>query len=274
MPVRPRPEDPADSLLLDDDGTALARMRLRDDAGTPVAAEVRPLPGAARSRVAAQARRDLAGYRLETSDEAVADALLAGGLRLHRAATDLRHVLADVPEPEALPAGWSLGDPGWDEDLAEGLAAAYGPGHPDGPWQAGDTEQVRAMFEAGKPVPPLLPASARLVDRAGRSAGHVLCAGPVPWTDDVCAWVLNLAVAPRAQGRGFGRALLTHALRGAREAGLPAVGLSVADGNPARRMYDAAGFRPYTRVLSVLLPLAADPLPDQRPAGVPAARRP
>ncbi|MCW3840499.1 GNAT family N-acetyltransferase [Micromonospora yasonensis] len=266
MPVRPHPEDPADSLLVADDGTALARLRLRDDAGTRVAAEVRPLPGTAVRLLAGQARRDLAGYRLETSDEDLADALVAGGLTLHRAATDMRHDLADVPAPVALPPGWSLGEPGWDDELVEGLAAAYGPGHPDGPWQASDTAEVRAMFDTGEPVPPLLPASARLVDPDGRSAGHVLCAGPVPWTEDVCAWVLNLAVAPRAQGRGFGRALLTHALRGAREAGLPAVGLSVADGNPARRMYDGAGFRPYTRVLTVLLPAPADP-PDAVPAG-------
>ncbi|MFG2058106.1 GNAT family N-acetyltransferase [Micromonospora sp. NPDC048930] len=258
MPVRPHPEDPADSLLVADDGTALARMRLRDDAGTSVAAEVRPEAGTALSRLAEQARRDLAGCRLETPDEGVAAALVAGGLTLHRAATDMRHDLAEVPPPVALPAGWSLGSPGWDDELAEGLAAAYGPGHPDGSWLASDTDEVRAMFDRGEPVPPLPPASARLVDPDGRSAGHVLCAGPVPWTEDVCAWVLNLAVAPRAQGCGFGRALLTHALRGAREAGLPAVGLSVADGNPARRMYDSAGFRPYTRVLSVLLPAPAD----------------
>ncbi|WP_319463350.1 GNAT family N-acetyltransferase [Micromonospora sp. RTP1Z1] len=259
MPVHPHPEDPAESLLSTDDGTALAQMRLRDDAGTRVAAEVRPLPGAALGQLAAQARRDLAGFRLETSDDGLAAALVAGGLKLDRAATDMRHGLTDVPAPVALPDGWSLGAPGWDDDLAEGLAAAYGPGHPDGAWQASDTEQVRAMFDGGEPVPPLLPASARLMDPEGRSAGHVLCAGPVPWTDDVCAWVLNLAVAPRAQGRGFGRALLTHALRGAREAGLPAVGLSVADGNSARRMYDSAGFHPLTRVLSVLLPASSDP---------------
>lgn len=258
MPVRPHPEDAADSLLVADDGTALARLRLRDDAGARVATELRPLPGAARAHVAEQARRDLAGFRLETSDDGVVDALVAAGLTRHRAATDLRHDLAEVPAPVALPSGWSLGGPGWDDELAEGLAAAYGPGHPDGPWTAGDTAEVRGMFDTGQPVPPLLPASARLVDPDGRSAGHVLCAGPVPWTADVCAWVLNLAVAPRAQGRGFGAALLTHALRGAREAGLPAVGLSVADGNPARRMYDAAGFRPYARVLSVLLPAPAD----------------
>lgn len=254
MPVRPHPEDPADSLLVADDDTALARLRIRDDAGQRVAADVRALPGVNPDRVAGQARHDLAGHRLETSDEHLVAALVAGGLRLRRAATELRHDLDRLPAPAALPTGWSLADPGWDDDLAEGLAAAYGPGHPDGSWQPSDTEQIRAMFDTGEPVPPLWPASARLVDPDGRSAGHVLCAGPVPWTDHVCAWVLNLAVAPRAQGRGAGRALLTHALRGARESGLPAVGLSVADGNPARRMYDSAGFRPLTRVLSVLLP--------------------
>ncbi|OZV79990.1 GNAT family N-acetyltransferase [Micromonospora echinospora] len=267
MPVRPDPEDRADSLLVADDGTELARMRLRDEAGKRVATAVSPLPGTVRSQLAEQVRRDLAGYRLETSDDGLVAVLVAGGVELHRAATDMRHGLTRVPAPVALPAGWSLGSPGWDDDLAEGLAAAYGPDHPDGRWQARHTEQVRAMFDGGEPVPPLLAASARLVDPDGRSAGHVLCAGPVPWTDDACAWIVNLAVTPRAQGRGFGRTLLTHALRGAHEAGLPAVGLSVADGNPARRIYDSAGFRPLVRVFSVLLPA-----PSELPLSVPAER--
>ncbi|MET8161728.1 GNAT family N-acetyltransferase [Sphaerisporangium sp. NPDC005289] len=259
MPLHPDIEDPADSLLSADDGTVLARLRIRDDDGERVAGQVRPLPRAALNHVATQARRDLAGLRLDTPDDGLADALVATGLKLRRAATDMRHDLVDIPAPVALPTGWSLGVPGWDDDLAEGLAAAYGPDHPDGAWQTRDTEQIRAMFDDGQPVSPLLPASARLVGPDGRSTGHVLCAGPVPWTDDVCAWVLNLALAPRAQGRGLGQALLTHALHGAREAGLPAVGLSVADGNPARRMYDNAGFQPLTRVLSVLLPPPSDP---------------
>ncbi len=254
MPVRPHPDAPDHSLLFDADDVPLARMRLRDDDGTRVAADVRALPGAPLTRLVAQVRRDLAGHRLETPDEALAAALVADGLKLSRAATDMRHDLTDVPEPVALPDGWSLGAPGWDDDLAAGLDAAYGPDHPDGRWQPSDTEQVRAMFDTGEPVPPLVPASARLIDPDGRSAGHVLCAGPVPWTDDDCVWILNLGVAPRAQRRGFGRALLVHALRGAREAGLPSVGLSVVDGNPARRMYDAAGFRVLTRVLTVRIP--------------------
>ncbi|MEU4566090.1 GNAT family N-acetyltransferase [Micromonospora sp. NPDC023956] len=267
MPVRPHPEDLADSLLVADDGTALARMTIRDEAGNRIAAKVSPLPGTVRSRLAEQARRDLAGFRLETSDEGLVAALTADGLQLRKAATEMRHGLDQLPDPAVLPAGWSLGSPGWDDDLAGELAATYGPDHPDGRWRDGHSEQIRAMFDHGDPVRPLLAASARLVDPDGRSTGHVLCAGPVPWTDDACAWILNLAVAPRAQGCGFGRALLTHALRGAREAGLPAVGLSVTDGNPARRSYDSAGFRPLARVLSVCLPAASDP-----PLSVPAGR--
>ncbi|HEY0701117.1 MAG TPA: GNAT family N-acetyltransferase [Micromonospora sp.] len=241
-------------MLCADDGTPLARLRLRDDDGRRVADGVTPLPGAVLGLLATQARRDLAGTRLETSDEALADALVGTGLRLRRAATDMRHDLTDLPPPVVLPAGWALGAPGWDDDLAEGCAAAYGPEHPDGAWQESDTRQIRAMFDEGDPVPPLTVASARVVGPDGRSAGHVLCAGPVPWTDDGCGWILNLAVAPYAQGRGLGRALLDHALRGTRAAGLPTLGLSVADANPARRMYDRAGFRPVTRVLTFHLP--------------------
>ncbi|BCJ75562.1 hypothetical protein CS0771_51060 [Catellatospora sp. IY07-71] len=236
------------------DGTPLARLRLRDDDGTPLADDVRPLPGAPLPLIAAHARQDLAGRRLQTPDDQLALALVATGLKLRRAATDMRHDLADLPPAPPLPDGWTLAPAGWDDDLAAGLAAAYRPPHPDGGWTDNDTREVRGMFERGEPVPPLAAASARVVGPDGRSAGHVLCAGPAPWTDDLCAWILNIGVAPHAQGRGLGRALLTHALHGARAAGLPRLGLEVADGNPARRLYDAAGFRTRTRVLSIDLP--------------------
>ncbi|MFY1688519.1 GNAT family N-acetyltransferase [Plantactinospora sp. WMMB782] len=263
MPVRPDVDAPADSVLCADDGTPLARMRLHDDDGQRVAADVRPWPGVAPSAVAAQARHDLAGLRLETPDDGLVGALVAGGLELRRAATELRHDLTGLPMPPTLPTGWTLAAPGWDDDLARACDAAYGPDHPDGRWQADDTRQIRAMFDSDDPVPPLRTASARVLGPDGRSAGHVLCAGPVPWTDDVCGWILNIAVAPHAQGNGLGRALLVHALHGTRGAGLPALGLSVADRNPARRLYDDTGFRTHRRVLSVLLPGSTEhPVPS------------
>jgi predicted N-acetyltransferase YhbS len=110
------------------------------------------------------------------------------------------------------------------------------------------------MVEQGRPVPALVPASARVADPEGRSVGHVLTAGPVPWTEGTCGWVLNLAVAPWSQRQGLGRALLDRALHGTLQAGLPTLDLSVVDGGPARRMYAAAGFRPVERLLSVPLP--------------------
>jgi ribosomal protein S18 acetylase RimI-like enzyme len=251
MPLRTETDA---TLLHADDGTPLAHLSLRDDDGTLLAERVRPLPGADLAQVAAQARRDLAGRRLTTPDDALARALVDGGLRLRRAATDMRHDLAVLPPVPALPAGWSLRDGGWDDDLAEGLAAAYGPEHPDGRWQDSDTREIQGMFERGEPVSPLAEACARVVGPDGHSAGHVLCAGPVPWTEDECAWILNLGVAPRAQGLGLGRALLVHAMHGSRAAGLPLLGLEVADSNPARRMYDSVGFQVRARVLSVHLP--------------------
>ena len=161
-------------------------------------------------------RRDLAGARLETPHEGLLTALLADGLTPGRASTTLTHYLADLPEPASLPDGWTWRGSGWDDDLAEALTAAHGPQHPDGAWQPDDTAAVRGMFERNDLVPALADATARVAGPDGRSAGHVLAAGPVPWTERPCGWVLNLGLHPNAQGRGLGRPLLDRALHGTR----------------------------------------------------------
>ncbi len=253
MSLRTDPEDAASTLMEDGAGVRLARLRLRDDEGKRVAAVCVPLSDDL-GAVVRHVRRDLAGFRLETPHDGLLDALLADGLALGRASTTLTHDLADLPDPAPLPEGWTWRGPGWDDDLAEALAAAYGPGHPDGCWQPEDTAAVRGMLEQDEPVPALAAATARVVRPDGRGAGHVLTAGPVPWTEQPCGWVLNLGVHPEVQGRGLGRALLDRALHGTRAAGLPSLDLSVVDGGPARRMYDAAGFRVLERVLAVDLP--------------------
>jgi mycothiol synthase len=253
MPLLADPDDYSRSLLCTSGGEVLARLTLRDDEGERVAAGFTP---AVRTLdvVVAQARLDLAGARVETGDDQLAAAFVADGLEMQRASTTLRHDLVDLPPPAALPAGWSWRTSGWDDDLAQALAAAYGNGHPDGGWTANDTRAVRELIEQARPVPALSGASARVAGPDGRSAGHVLTAGPVPWTVDICGWVLNLAVAPWSQGLGVGRALLDRALQGTAQAGLPSLDLSVVDGGPARRLYDSAGFRVLERVLSVRLP--------------------
>lgn len=251
MPLPPDPDDPEAVLVAGPDGVPLLSTRLREDDG--VAGRTRLLPGADPALAAAAVRAQLAGLRLATTDDRLVAALVAGGVPVHRTALDLTHDLAGLPEPAPLPAGWSLAPGGWDDDLAEAVAQAYGPGHVDGPWTDEDTAEVSGMHQPGAALPALAPASARLVAPDGRSAGQVLCAGPVPWVDRG-AWVLTIGVADRARGLGLGRALLLTALRGTREAGLPCLGLSVTEGNPALRLYEAAGFSTVARVVSLRLP--------------------
>ena len=57
------------------------------------------------------------------------------------------------------------------------------------------------------------------------------------------AELLNLCVAPRAQGKGLGATLLAHLLERARARDCDEVFLEVRDSNlPARRLYRRAGF--------------------------------
>lgn len=54
--------------------------------------------------------------------------------------------------------------------------------------------------------------------------------------------LLLLAVTPAAQGRGIGWTLLSHFVEDAKKKGANRIHLEVRDGNPAVRMYEAAGF--------------------------------
>jgi GNAT superfamily N-acetyltransferase len=163
---------------------------------------------------------------------------------MHR---DLGEPIPATPVSE----GWALISHGWDDDLAAALWAAYGPDHPDRGDRVG---RLRGLTEGEGALAVLPGATARLRGPDGRSVGQVFTVGPVPWGSAPMSWVLDLAVAPGGQGRGLGAALLAYAMRGTRDAGLTAVGLSVTDGNPARRLYDRMGFRPALRHFEVRAP--------------------
>lgn len=53
---------------------------------------------------------------------------------------------------------------------------------------------------------------------------------------------LSIWVAESERGRGIGGQLLDAAIRAARSKGLRRISLSVEEGNPARRLYERAGF--------------------------------
>jgi len=61
------------------------------------------------------------------------------------------------------------------------------------------------------------------------------------------AELLLLAVAPQAQGNGIGRHLLVHFIEDAKKNGAERIHLEVRDGNPAIRIYEAAGFEQVSR---------------------------
>ena len=254
MALIPDLDDAVGHVLTDAGGRPLARTRLRKD--EDLAGRVRLLPGVNPADAALQARVDLAGLRLATRDLTLADALVATGVPMHRVAVDMHHDLVNLPPPMPLPPGWMLAPGGWDTDLRAAVQEAFGAGHVDGPWTEKDTAEVAGMYEPGAALGPLAKATATVLDPAGRRAGHLLCAGPGPWVDRG-AWILTVGLAHRAQGQGLGWALLGHALRGALAAGQPCLGLSVTDGNQARRLYDSAGFQVVSRVYSLRLPLAA-----------------
>jgi mycothiol synthase len=253
MPIS---EDADGAVLSDGHGVPLARFGWRDEGGEQVALMFRPSSGVPADRAARAGVRELAGHRIKSNDEEAARALIGAGCTLVRAATDMQRGF-DEPIPEAPVAdGWSIVPHDWDDDLAVALNAAYGPDHPD---QGDRPTRLRSLTEGEKALTVLPGATARLKDPGGRSMGEVFTVGPVPWGSVPMSWVLDLAVGPGGQGRGFGAALLAYAMSGTRQAGLAIVGLTVTDGNPARRLYDRMGFRPVRRHFEVRAP--------QSPAG-------
>jgi ribosomal-protein-alanine N-acetyltransferase len=59
--------------------------------------------------------------------------------------------------------------------------------------------------------------------------------------------LLLLAVSPQSQGKGIGRDLLAHFIEDAKKNGAERIHLEVRDGNPATRLYEAAGFEQANR---------------------------
>jgi GNAT superfamily N-acetyltransferase len=123
-----------------------------------------------------------------------------------------------------------------------------------------------AFWRPGTPRPPLdealaAPALARYLDRFGRPGDTGVVAFDRHDRPVGAAWYrrfsprepgygfvdgatpeLTIAVRPEARGTGVGGRLLDALVGRAREQGLAGLSLSVADGNPARRLYERHGF--------------------------------
>jgi GNAT superfamily N-acetyltransferase len=234
MPLQPDPARPGWLTLTDERGAPVGRFLRGERDGRPLADLFETL--AEPAAVVAAARRDLRGWRV-AGDAALGAALVAAGARPIRHAHVYTHDLRRLPDPGA---GEPLGDRTI-EDLAPAFAAAFGSGHVDG-----DRDPQAELHHLTDGA--LLDASGVIV-RDGRVVAAILIGrfdGEPPFGGP---WVMELFRDPAHPGTG--RALLERALHRAADAGLPALGLAVTDGNPAARLYEAVGFRHVVSARSV-----------------------
>ena len=115
-------------------------------------------------------------------------------------------------------------------------------------------------MEYGEPAPPPQQLAARLAELVGGGHVTVLLAReretgpavgvvvmrvqPSVWSRAQEAYLAELYVVPSQRGRGYGRELITEAMRVAREQGADyAFVVTSDDDRLAQRLYEAAGFR-------------------------------
>jgi GNAT superfamily N-acetyltransferase len=129
-------------------------------------------------------------------------------------------------------------------DLLPAFRAAHPPGPPD---HDPEPEAHLEATLAGTGFGPLLDCSGLALDAEGRVIGAILITdigGEPPFKGP---WVIEVFRDPAHPGTG--RALLERALH--RGAGLPGLGLAVTEGNHARGLYAALGFRTVFSTLAV-----------------------
>lgn len=199
----------------------------------------------------------LPGHRVVTSDDALVALLVAAGGRVQRRAHDYDFDLAAVPPSFAespVPQGFSLTRDLDPAGLAEAHDLANPPGHPDHEPGLDHADDIRSMVD-GRVLGPLVPEASWQVNDAGGPCGAILVVDRPPSSEGVeRAWVVDVFVHPRHQGRGLGGTLLRRGVAGAASAGHALLGLVVSDGNPARAAYDKVGFRLLSSGTNVDLP--------------------
>jgi mycothiol synthase len=230
--------------VAEEDGTVVAAACLaRDSAGASVL--VRPestgrgIGTALREAVEARAATRGGVVRQHVPDSnPAARALLegAGYVDVHQYASMLLELDGALPEPR-VPEGIELRPfvAGHDErPLHDVDIAAFG-GQRD--YEPVPFEVFRARYIE---APSTLPHASPLAWEGDRLLGYALNQRRGPGIGVVAI----LAVAPDAQRRGLGRALLLRSFALLREAGATTAGLGVASYNdPARALYESAGMR-------------------------------
>ncbi|GII80315.1 hypothetical protein Sru01_52970 [Sphaerisporangium rufum] len=250
----------------------VSRRTVRDAAGRPVLSYIegtrygRPLAELLREHSPAAAGtilRTMPGWAVVV-DEDLGRRLLQAGAR------PLRHAHAYSRDLRASPAPAEWAETGYGvvscgavpaDEVFPAWRAAYHPDHPD--YHQPDDGAARrelATLLAGESEGPLLPCGGLLL-RDGKVVAGVLV-GTVPGEPPSGGpWVMDVFRDPDPRYAGLGAVMLRRALALATLHGLPALGLAVTEGNPARRLYERLGFGHVRSAVTVGIP-GPDPGPD------------
>lgn len=220
-------------------------------------------PGRTAADAAAAVLADpgLAGWLLSTDDLGLAARLIRVGAKPRRHAfamqCDLREPRSEpvtdarfspAPMPAAADrAGWQAVLPSWRE--------AYPPDHPDHFPGDDDTavDFLRRLVD-GTELGRLHAASTLLADSSGRPVAGIMINVRLQDPPLGGPWIADIWRDPSLRGEGVGSLLIDHACRVLAEDGFATLGLTVSQGNPARRSYERAGFRVVAESQTVLLP--------------------
>ncbi|WP_424531228.1 GNAT family N-acetyltransferase [Sphaerisporangium viridialbum] len=244
----------------------LSRRTVTDSAGRPVLSYVegtragRPYadlaqvlgPGAVEVIL-----REMPGWVVSGDEDLGRRLLSAGGRRLRHAHAYSRDLRADPAPPEWAETGYGVVscDAVPAEEVFPAWRSAYPPGHPD--HNAGDDATALARdlapLLAGESYGPLLPCGGLLL-RNGQVAAGVLVGVLGGHPPSGGPWVFDVFRSPGPRFAGLGAVMLRRALALATLHGLPALGLAVSDGNPARRVYERLGFRHMFSSITVIVP--------------------
>jgi RimJ/RimL family protein N-acetyltransferase len=238
--------------LLDRQGPALQYVEDTRD-GLPIADLARVAPGRPIEEAADIAFARLPGWLLATEDAALAETLLARGAgqvrhaRLMGADTSLHRA---APAVEIVPrASVAV------TDFLQGWLAAYPPGHPD--HENGTDEDIIARCWDWYDEPEWRAREHRssgLVVRDGQVVAGIVVSirpQPVPYGGP---WVHDIWRVAGQGEPGLGAGLIRQAMRMLDEDGYPVLGLTVSEGNPARRVYERLGFTQTVEAWTVRLP--------------------
>jgi hypothetical protein len=248
---------PDGRLLLDADGREIARFQetVDDDRRYAHHFDLTVPPREAVATVLAE----LNGWRVAV-EEPFGRLLVAAGGRPHRHGHSLSRDLARDPAPPewltpAVPPGLRLTPVDRPAtDLAPACKAAYPADHPDyGHIPSPDNPEIELEeLISGRLMGPLLDCSGLATRADGSVAGAILVNDSPGEPPTGGPWISQLFRHPDTPG--IGAPLLRRALALATRDGLPAVGLAVTEGNPARRLYEAHGFAAILNTLTVELP--------------------